>query len=157
MRGSNFSRRTFLGQSARGAAALGAAGLTSLGDFSFLRGLGPVSAAEAAAQGSIVRFTSDIEPLVRVLEDTPRESVLEKTADRIRAGATYKQVLAALQLAGVRNVQPRPSVGFKFHAVLVVNSAHLSAIHSPEEHRWLPILWAIDNFKESQARDVREG
>jgi hypothetical protein len=34
-------------------------------------------------------------------------------------------VLAALLLAGVRNIQPRP-VGFKFHAVLVVNSAHLA-------------------------------
>jgi len=159
MSGSNFSRRAFLGHSARGTAALGAAGLgvSGMGEFSFLAGLSPVSAAEAAPQPSIVRFTADVEPLVRLLEETPREAVLEKTADRIRAGASYRQVLAALQLAGIRNVQPRPSVGFKFHAVLVVNSAHLAAINSPDEHRWLPIFWAIDNFKESQARDVREG
>jgi hypothetical protein len=153
----SFSRRAFLGHSTRGAAALGAAGLGGLGDFSFLAGLNPVSAAEAAPQPSIVRFTADVEPLVRLLEDTPRDAVLEKVADRIRGGASYRQVLAALQLAGIRNVQPRPSVGFKFHAVLVVNSAHLASINSPDEHRWLPILWAIDNFKESQARDVREG
>ena len=66
-------------------------------------------------------------------------------------------MLAALLLAGVRNVQPRPSVGFKFHAVLVVNSAHLASLASPDEHRWLPIFWALDHFKSSQARDVREG
>ena len=27
----------------------------------------------------------------------------------------------------MRNIQPRPNVGFKFHAVLVVNSAHLAS------------------------------
>ena len=42
-------------------------------------------------------------------------------------------MLAALLLAGVRNVQPRPSVGFKFHAVLVVNSAHLASLASADE------------------------
>lgn len=59
-------------------------------------------------------------------------------------------------LAGVRNIQPRP-VGFKFHAVLVVNSAHLASQSSPDSDRWLPIFWAIDQFKNSQAADVREG
>ena len=60
-------------------------------------------------------------------------------------------------LAGVRNVQPRPSVGHKFHAVLVVNSAHLASLASPDTDRWLPIFWALDYFKSSQAQDVREG
>ena len=66
-------------------------------------------------------------------------------------------MLAALLLAGVRNVQPRPSVGHKFHAVLVVNSAHLASLGSPDTDRWLPIFWALDYFKSSQAQDVREG
>ncbi len=56
-------------------------------------------------------------------------------------------------LAGIRNVQPRPSVGFKFHSVLVVNSAHLASIHSPAAERWLPIFWGLDYFKRSQADD----
>ena len=66
-------------------------------------------------------------------------------------------MLAALLLAGVRNVQPRPSVGFKFHAVLVVNSAAPGQHGRTGPRRWLPIFWAIDNFKSSQARDVAEG
>src|SRR5678815_4887372 len=45
----------------------------------------------------------------------------------------------------------------RFHAVLVVNSAHLASQNSPDSDRWLPIFWALDQFKVQQARDVREG
>ena len=65
-------------------------------------------------------------------------------------------MLAALLLAGVRNVEPRPSVGFKFHAVLVVNSAHLASLAAPDADRWLPIFWALDNFKVAQAQNIKE-
>jgi hypothetical protein len=65
-------------------------------------------------------------------------------------------VLAALLLAGVRNIAPRPDVGFKFHGVLVVNSAHLASIASPDAHRWLPIFWALDYFKDTQAQQQRQ-
>src|SRR5262249_18772948 len=71
-------------------------------------------------------------------------------------GTTYREVLAALLLAGGRNIQPRP-VGFKFHAVLVVNSAHFASLSSPDTDRRLPIFWAINQFKNSKAADVREG
>src|SRR6185436_14723 len=40
---------------------------------------------------------------------------------------------------------------------LVVNSAHQASMASPDSDRWLPIFWAIDNFKSSQAANVREG
>ncbi|MSU47899.1 MAG: hypothetical protein EXS37_02200 [Opitutus sp.] len=143
-------RRSFL----RTAATAGA--LAGLGDLAFLVGLPRVSAAEAKLDPKAVRFTPEIEPLVRMLEDTPRERLLEEVGDRIKRGTSYREILAALLLAGVRNIQPRP-VGFKFHAVLVVNSAHLASQNSPEADRWLPIFWALDQFKVSQARDVREG
>src|SRR5687767_9716514 len=146
----NASRRQFLTASACG--ALAGVG----GDFSFLAGLPRVSAAEAKLDPKSVRLHPDIEPLVRLLEETRRERLLEEVGHRIKTGkAAYREVLAALLLAGVRNVQPRP-VGFKFHAVLVVNSAHLASISSPDEHRWLPIFWALDQFKSSQATDERE-
>jgi hypothetical protein len=64
--------------------------------------------------------------------------------------------LTALQLAGVRNVQPRPNVGFKFHAVLVVNSAHLASLAGPDQERWLPIFWSLDYFRSSQAATQKE-
>lgn len=145
-----FPRRLFL------KAASGAAALAGLGDLGFLPRLQPVSAAEAKLDPKMVRLHPEIEALTRLLEDTPRERVLEEVAGRIKRGLTYREVLAALLMAGVRNIQPRP-VGFKFHAVLVVNSAHLASLASADQDRWLPIFWAIDQFKSSQAADVREG
>lgn len=143
-------RRSFL----RTAASAGT--LIGLGELGLLSRLPRVSAAETKLDPKFVEFRPEIEPLVRLLEDTPRERLLEEVAARIKRSTTYREVLAALQLAGVRNIQPRP-VGFKFHAVLVVNSAHLASQNSPEADRWLPIFWALDQFKSSQARDVREG
>ena len=143
-------RRSFLKTAATTGALLG------LGDLGFLSRLPRVSAAETKLDPNFVQFRPEIEPLVRLLEDTPRERLLEEVAARIKHGTTYREVLTALQLAGVRNIQPRP-VGFKFHAVLVVNSAHLASQNSPEADRWLPIFWALDQFKSSQARDVQEG
>src|ERR1041385_5552559 len=144
------NRRRFVGST------FAAGTLAALGDFGFLSRLGRVSAAEAAVEPKRVQLHAEIEPLVRLVENTPRERVLEEVASRIQHGLTYREVVAALQLAGVRNIQPRP-VGFKFHAVLVVNSAHLASISSPDSDRWLPIFWALDYFKSAQAQDVREG
>ncbi|MDE0864263.1 MAG: hypothetical protein OSA98_10795 [Rubripirellula sp.] len=141
-----YNRRNFLAETATG---LGLGGL--------LAGLGPLSAEDVVMDPGIARFSSDIEPLVQFLEATPRDSIIEETARRVQSGLSYRELLAALLLAGVRNVQPRPSVGFKFHAVLVVNSAHLASLSSADEDRWLPIFWAIDNFKNSQTRDIAEG
>src|SRR5688572_27069571 len=144
------SRRDFLKTAANSSALLG------LGDLSFLSQLPLVSQSEARVDPRAVRFQPEIEPLVRLLEETPRERLLEEVAARIKKGLGYRDLLAALLLAGVRNIQPRP-VGFKFHAVLVVNSAHLASLASPDSDRWLPIFWALDHFKDSQARDVQQG
>jgi len=133
------------------------AAASSVGGWELLNSLPAVSAAEAKVDSRRVRLSADIEPLVRLLETTDREKLLDAVARRIHDGTSYQEVLAALQLAGVRNVQPRPSVGYKFHAVLVVNSAHIASLASADEHRWLPIFWALDEFKDSQADDVREG
>ncbi len=143
-------RRTFL------TSAASAGALAALGDLSFLSRLPRVSAAEASVDPRMVKLHPDIEPLVRLLEDTPRERVLEEVAARIHKGLSYREILAALMLAGVRNINPQP-VGFKFHAVLVVNSAHLASLASPDTDRWLPIFWAIDEFKSSQAADAKQG
>src|SRR3954467_15015921 len=134
----------------------GTTAAATLGDLGFLAQLGSVSAADAKLEPRMVQLHPEIEPLVRLLENTSRDRLLEEVASRIRRGLSYREVLAALLLAGVRNIQPRP-VGFKFHAVLVVNSAHLASIASADGDRWLPIFWAIDAFKKSQAADVTEG
>jgi hypothetical protein len=146
----NYSRRCFL----KAGATAGLA--SSLGEFSFLTALPRVTAEEAHLEPAWVRFGPEIEPLVRLVEDASRDRLLEEIAQRIHKGLSYREVLSALMLAGVRNIQPRP-VGFKFHAVLVVNSAHLASLSSADSDRWLPIFWALDHFKASQAQNVKEG
>jgi len=144
------TRRSFVTQS------LQAGALAGLGDFAFLQALPPVSADDAKVSRKKVQLNADIEPLVRLIEDTPRNKLLESVAGVMRQGVGYQELMTALFLAGVRSIQPRP-VGFKFHAVLVVNSAHLASQAAPDSERWLPLFWALDNFKSSQKRNMDEG
>ncbi len=146
----NSGRRRFLARTATAGAMI------TTGDLGFLSRLRPVSASEVAAAGNSVQLRDEIAPVVRMIEETPRAELLEKVAARIAAGLSYRELLAGLLLAGVKNVEPRPSVGHKFHSVLVVNSAHLASISSPAEHRWLPVFWALDYYKSAAARDVEE-
>lgn len=141
-----FSRRRLLSSSA----ALAAGGLS----LPFLAKLPTAHAGPLDVKH--VQFSADVAPLVALIEETPKEELIGRVASAIKKGATYNNVLSALFLAGVKNIRPRP-VGFKFHAVLVVNSAHLASQAGPEDQRWLPIFWALENFKNSQAADVREG
>ncbi len=136
------TRREFLANSAQ------------LGAFAFLHNLPPLSAQQV--QRTLAPVQADLEPLVRLIEDTPRNRLLEEVGTRIRAGASYQQLLGAVMLAGVRGIQPRP-VGFKFHSVLVVNSAHLASLAAQDRDRWLPLFWALDNFKSAQATNATQG
>jgi hypothetical protein len=140
------TRRRFVANS------LAAGALSGLGDFGFLSSL----PAAGRDDRKTVPLSEDLEPLVRLIEDTPREDLLADVATRIKGGTSYQQLLGAVMLAGVRGIKPRP-VGFKFHAVLVINSAHLASLAASDKDRWLPLFWAIDNFKVSQAKNKEEG
>src|SRR5436190_2631491 len=135
------NRRKFLASTASGAA---------------LAGLFPrVAWSELRLDPRSVRAGAGLEPLVKVLEDTPREKLLEEIAVRVKQGLAYNELLAALFLAAVRNVQPRP-VGFKFHAVLAINAAHQASLSGPDSDRWLPLFWSLDSFKGSQAEEKKK-
>jgi hypothetical protein len=103
-----------------------------------------------------VRFRPEVEPVVRWVEEVPREKALEGAIAQLKAGLSYRDLMSGLFLAGIRNIKPRP-VGFKFHAVMVIHSAHLLGQAASVDERLLPMLWALDNFKGSQAQDVKEG
>jgi hypothetical protein len=141
------SRRDFLRRSAQATAVAGLAELVHLP---------AVSAQQAQMPRNLAAVASDLEPLVRLIEDTPRERLIEAVAERVRGGTSYQQLLASVMLAGVRGIRPRP-VGFKFHAVLVINSAHLASLASSDRDRWLPLFWSLDNFKNSQAQNRTQG
>ncbi len=146
---STHDRREFL-------KSLGGSVVTGAGAWAALESLVPARAAELAVTPEAVQFRPEMEPIVRWIEHTPREQVIEVAVNQLKRGLSYRQLHAGLFLAGIRNIKPRP-VGFKFHAVMVINSAHQLALDAPQPDRLLPFFWALDNFKASQAQDVKEG
>jgi hypothetical protein len=141
------NRREFLETSAMASAVAG---------FGFLDRLPALSAQDVQAPRNMAAVAPDLEPLVRLIEDTPRNRLMEVVGERIRQGTSYGELFTAGVLAGVRGIRPRP-VGFKFHCVLAMNSAHLASQAASDRDRWLPLLWSLDNFKASQARNREEG
>ena len=122
------NRRTFIH-------AAGATGLSLTGRFGF---------------GATPRAVA---VLLKLLEDSPRERIPRELVRMIRTGLRYEDLLAALALAAVRNVQPYPDVGFKYHSVMMLRSIHLTTQHLSSSDKWLPIAWAIDYFKDTQAQE----
>jgi hypothetical protein len=91
--------------------------------------------------------------LLELLTESPRESLPRILVGKIRAGLSSEALLAALSIAAVRSVQPYPDVGFKYHSIMVLRSIHLAMQHLPAADRWLPVIWAVDYFKSTQAEE----
>jgi hypothetical protein len=144
------TRREFLKSSAGAGMLLGCAAPAALG------ALAPHARKEAQVTPDLVRLTPDVEPLVRLIEETPREKCFDMMVEQLRRGLPYRNFLAALFLAGIRNVSPHP-LGFKFHCVFAIHSANQLSLDAVSEDRLLPLFWALDQFKKSQADDVQQG
>ena len=146
---SNQNRRKFLTQ-------VGGGLLAGASSAVWLPALPGLRAEEPEVTPNLVRLRPEMEAVVRWIERTPRDEILRVAAEHLRNGLPYRSLLGGLFLAGIRNIQPRP-VGFKFHAVMVVESAHQLGLDSPQSDRLLPLFWALDNFKGSQEQDRKEG
>lgn len=94
--------------------------------------------------------------LVSALVNTPRDTLTADVVKQIRSGRIRKPALIkALLSAGVAHIEPRP-VGFKYHAVLMVDAARRLSLQAEGIASWIPILWNVDYFKHSQARSLRQ-
>ena len=91
--------------------------------------------------------------LAKMLEESARERLPGELTRMIRSGLRCEELLAALVLAATRNVQPYPDVGFKYHAVMMLRSIHSTQQHLPPAEMWLPVIWAVDYFKDTQAQE----
>src|SRR5262245_53927517 len=110
---------------------------------------------EAEVTPGLMKFRPEIEPLVALFERTPRDKCAQMLVDQLRQDISYRQLMAALFLAGIRNVNPRPP-GFALHCVFVIHSAHIISLEAPADSRLLPLFYALDNFKASQERDAAQ-
>ena len=103
-----------------------------------------------------LRAGNDMPALVQLIEQTPRDQLMAKVVALIRKGLGRGDLLWAIQLAGMRQIQPRP-VGFKFHAVMMVDAARRLGEGASGLDGWVPILWNLDYFKFSQQRNLNQG
>ena len=127
------TRRRFL-QKVGGTASLG------LVDVSCLRGL---AAFDAEPPPDIVHFGPEIEPIVRLIEETPRERCVPVFIDQLRRGLPYRRFLAAAFFACVRKQHSH-------HDVYKIHSVHQVSQDVRPEERLLPLFWAVSAFKKRQ-------
>ena len=118
------------------------AGTASLGlvDVSWLHGL---AAFGAEAPPEMVRFGPEIEPIVRLIEETPRERCVPVFIDQLRRGLPYRRFLAAAFFACVRKTHSH-------HDVYKIHSVHQVCSDVRPEERLLPLFWAVSAFKKRQ-------
>ncbi|HMF12580.1 MAG TPA: hypothetical protein VKE94_09750 [Gemmataceae bacterium] len=129
----NKARRQFLQRTA-GAVSLGLAGVPSLGGLSAFAGEPPPKK---------VPFGPDIEPIVRLIEETPRERCVDVFVDQLRGGLPYRRFLAAVFFACVRRA-------YSHHEVYKIHAVHQVSMDVRPEERLLPLFWAINAFKQRQ-------
>jgi hypothetical protein len=140
-----FTRRRFLRSSVAGA---------SLGFGGYVGRLPAVAATsdDADVTPELVHFSADIEPIVRLIEETPRERCVSVFVDELRRGLPYRHFLAAQYLAAIRAARyhaGRPQ-GYS-HNAFVVHAVHQLSLDLPPAERLLPCFYNIDNFKGMQA------
>lgn len=98
----------------------------------------------------------DLDVLAGWLTEIPRDRLLEQIVDRIREGLSHELLASAITQAAARSVQPYPHVGFKYHTVMVMQAVYRASVRLPDLDRWLPLIWAADYFKRSQATELRQ-
>jgi hypothetical protein len=102
------------------------------------------------------RVPDPVEELVTWIADVPREKANAQLIDKLKQGLAVEPLFAALYLAGVRHVEPRP-LGFKYHCVLQMASLWSVMQALPAPARALPLVYALEDFKQSQAEQVAGG
>lgn len=128
------SRRRFLAGAT--ATSLGLADVTSLGALRAFAG-------EEPAVPQKVRFGRDIEPIVRLIEETPRGRCVAALTEQLRQGLPYERFLAGVFFAGIRRLNSN-------HDVYKIQPVHQVSMEVRPEERLLPLFWAMDGFKQRQ-------
>src|SRR4249920_3902402 len=103
------TRRRFLTTMA-GTASLGLADVTTLGG---LRAF----ADERSPVPDTVRFGPDLEPIVRLIEDTPRSECVRVLIEQLQKGLPYRRLLAGVFFSGIRRLN-------SYHDIYKIQPVH---------------------------------
>lgn len=102
-----------------------------------------LAALEGEPSDERIRFGPELEPIVRLIEETPREDCVRVFVDQLRQGLPYRKFLAASLFAGIRRARSNHEV-YKIHSVNQVSMDVLA------EERLLPLFWGLNSFKQRQ-------
>jgi hypothetical protein len=88
-----------------------------------------------------IRFSDAIEPLVQFIEETPRNEILDRTLDKLRAGVTTQTMLTASALAVARSSDLPPGHhGGPLHPLAGLYAVSKLVGRLEGEERFLPVL-----------------
>jgi hypothetical protein len=88
-----------------------------------------------------VQFPADIEPLVRFIEDTPPDEILDRTLEKLRSGLPIQTVLTASALAVTRSTEMPPGHhGGPLHPLAGLYAVSKLAGRLEGEPRFIPVL-----------------
>jgi hypothetical protein len=90
-----------------------------------------------------VRFGPDLEPIVRLMEETPREKCVPVFVAELKKGLPYRRFLAASLYAGIRKARSH-------HEVYKIHSVHQVSMDVRAEERLLPLFWGLNGYKQRQ-------
>jgi hypothetical protein len=123
------TRREFLTEVSKGVL------VTAVG-YEVAHDLGLASALAEEASDALAFGT--MEPLVRLMQETPVDKLLPALADKLEAGTELRQLLAAAALANARTFGGEDYVGF--HTMMALAPAFHMAQELPRESRALPVF-----------------
>jgi hypothetical protein len=88
-----------------------------------------------------VRYPDSIEPLVQFIEETPRNEIIDRTLEKLRAGVPIKTILTASVLAVTRSSDLPPGHhGGPLHPVAGLYAVSKLVERLDGEERFLPVL-----------------
>ncbi|HXJ72856.1 MAG TPA: hypothetical protein VNM37_08380, partial [Candidatus Dormibacteraeota bacterium] len=113
--------------------------------------LGPANADEAKITPDLVRFSPEIEPVVRLIEQTPDDKAVAVMVEQLKNGMPYRHFLAALYLAAIRAARWHGDGVHGFdHSAYWVHSAYQLSLDLPAGEQLLPAFSALIGFKGGQ-------
>ncbi|MFT4514173.1 MAG: hypothetical protein ACI91B_002881 [Planctomycetota bacterium] len=116
---------------------------------------GLVGGSQLYAADMWLRTPQDLEQFAARVRDVPADKTLTFAAEQIAQGASWQELLAAVFLAGARDIRPRPH-GILHTVMMVESTFQLADAAAAPRDAWHLALFNLQDFKASQARDIRE-
>ena len=96
-----------------------------------------LSRADAEVTPDIVKFRPEIEPLVALIERTPRDRCAEMAVEQLRGGVSYRQLLAALFLGGLA------LAAFAFWIWMLIHAVTNKGLGDGEKIAWVLVIFFL--------------